>query len=872
MAFDTTVIIPRVEAPTVQTGVVSFNAASYSGNEGTTISFTIERALNPTQQLRVDWVITGVPSASPSAGQVQFYAGDLAKTVSIVAGLVTANEVGSLAVTVTALTDTDNPPTTPAAVPFSVTDISSDLIPVITSTPSLGSTFIQGVAGTYDMTQHVSDDGVSPVTYAINGTLAIGLSFNSVTGILEYDGIGPADESSYTLVATDAVGSAESGSFVIPINGIYPIPVSVAQAPNTTLDMSQYIVDAGNIGSNTAVLQSGVALPNPTTNASTQESFVSYDPVTKLLHFDYEGTAQNLQLSVDFGLATTTQWLGDSNKGDEFGALPVNDAWVDTVYEYQRQYAPSITVPEVTGDVSAQIALRNNVVNPNANDEYLAFDLAGFRAAINDPNINKVFVAKGTDLYASTGVDETVTVSGSLGNERWFIWWDTDTNDHSDIRPWDQAQSDRVMLPWNLKCHASYCNFVGFSGGIYGVRSQRGIWFRTSAAHHCIVYRCYGTYHGKSGTFRDGSPQTPPYANGTFMSADDGCAGDITFFEILCEAGYVHIDNVNENDWITINSGGNNNKVISCELSDPSNTNIQLGPSHNWSGTIIEDCDLFKEKRYDNDATGIDDTNPLGNYAQGDSCSGIKKTASSGAGPHAAWYGNRIWGARRTSAGLDTTPTSGPPIVVSDQYVVQKIDIRYNVIWDTSRGGVVALQNPPNAAYSNITIAYNLFADGIPGYGQDYALSLNADNSEFYLNTLSNCWPNQQWCAFWTPPGSVTDNLDLMGNFFKDVGPYSWAGSDRYTDRRVGHNAYAGTYTIDNYVYGNDYELPGATGMGNFTFWRKKLSDPNRLNPDNKITIFGVVPTSNTPIEFRTGTQNAGIGSRSNIGVDDELY
>jgi hypothetical protein len=221
MAFDTTVIVPRVRPLDTETGVVSFSAASYSGNEGTTIPFTIERALNPTQQLQVDWVITGVPSASPSAGRLRFNIGDLSKTVNVTAGLVAATEVGSLAVTVTPLSDVTNPPTTPSAVPFSVFDVVTDTPPVITGTPS--PIFTQGIAAQgpsgYDMTAFVSDDGTSPVTYDMSPEFPTGsgLSFNNASGLLEYDGVGPVSNDVYTFSATDAVDTVVSNSFQVVI-------------------------------------------------------------------------------------------------------------------------------------------------------------------------------------------------------------------------------------------------------------------------------------------------------------------------------------------------------------------------------------------------------------------------------------------------------------------------------------------------------------------------------------------------------------------------------------------------------------------------------------------------------------------------------
>ncbi len=90
--------------------------------------------------------------------------------------------------------------------------------PVIISTPSV--VFTEGVANTYDMTQHVSDDGLSTVTYQIINPLASGLTFNTGTGILTYDGVGTASTTSHQLRATDAVGSDTSASFNISISDL----------------------------------------------------------------------------------------------------------------------------------------------------------------------------------------------------------------------------------------------------------------------------------------------------------------------------------------------------------------------------------------------------------------------------------------------------------------------------------------------------------------------------------------------------------------------------------------------------------------------------------------------------------------------------
>ncbi len=87
--------------------------------------------------------------------------------------------------------------------------------PTITSTPS--PSFTEGTGETYDMSQHVSDDGLSPLVYSLSNPLPQGLSFNSDTGILTYDGVSGASVSSHELIATDSAGADRSDFFNIEI-------------------------------------------------------------------------------------------------------------------------------------------------------------------------------------------------------------------------------------------------------------------------------------------------------------------------------------------------------------------------------------------------------------------------------------------------------------------------------------------------------------------------------------------------------------------------------------------------------------------------------------------------------------------------------
>lgn len=63
-----------------------------------------------------------------------------------------------------------------------------DLPPVISSLPA--PVFTAGIPASYDMKQHVTDDGYSTVSYLLSGTLPVGITFNPTTGILSYDGAG----------------------------------------------------------------------------------------------------------------------------------------------------------------------------------------------------------------------------------------------------------------------------------------------------------------------------------------------------------------------------------------------------------------------------------------------------------------------------------------------------------------------------------------------------------------------------------------------------------------------------------------------------------------------------------------------------------
>lgn len=92
-------------------------------------------------------------------------------------------------------------------------------IPTIDSAPS--PVFNNGTAAVYDMTQHVTDDGLSTLIYGITGSLATGLSFDTATGALSYDGVGAASSGSHELTVDDQVNAVvTSNTFTITINAL----------------------------------------------------------------------------------------------------------------------------------------------------------------------------------------------------------------------------------------------------------------------------------------------------------------------------------------------------------------------------------------------------------------------------------------------------------------------------------------------------------------------------------------------------------------------------------------------------------------------------------------------------------------------------
>ena len=77
--------------------------------------------------------------------------------------------------------------------------------PTIDSTPA--PSFVFGNPAIYSMSQHFTDDGVTPLTYSIVNALESGLSINATTGVLTYDGVGAVSTKSHQVTVDDGVNA-----------------------------------------------------------------------------------------------------------------------------------------------------------------------------------------------------------------------------------------------------------------------------------------------------------------------------------------------------------------------------------------------------------------------------------------------------------------------------------------------------------------------------------------------------------------------------------------------------------------------------------------------------------------------------------------
>ena len=134
-----------------------------------------------------------------------------------------------------------------------------DQPPVIASTPDVFFTF--QTSDTYELSDHVSDDGLSSLTYSMSGSLPLGVTLDPDTGTISYDGGGATASTSHTFTVEDAVGNDVSDLFglVIAAPTIATIPpISVNQGQSTSL--SSYVSDPFNLVTSSQLLENGSPL------------------------------------------------------------------------------------------------------------------------------------------------------------------------------------------------------------------------------------------------------------------------------------------------------------------------------------------------------------------------------------------------------------------------------------------------------------------------------------------------------------------------------------------------------------------------------------------------------------------------------------
>jgi len=550
---------------------------------------------------------------------------------------------------------------------------------------------------------------------------------------------------------------------------------------------------------------------------------------------------------VDVGQSSPT--LFDDYSGFEFagecGALAKNDAWASTVYDYTPQFAPTIpTIPTPTG---APAKPGSSQVNPNAADEYLVIDATGWDASADNATYRVIFIAKGTDLHLEAA--KIITVAGTSATPRWIVYWDDVTPGNvQDIKPWNLSAGDRVQMPKITYSGANWHYTVGLSWGSVASAYSTVMARLSGGAGDCTFYRCH-----KENT-------------GTTISLIFNVSGGDN--HALYQCAFLDADvNASNSTEIAVHSGIGH-RIISCEGRDNA-TFLEISNVWGEKDLVLEDCDVYKEQRYDvdgnKDAGGI--------YVSGEALVGFKLVNGAGTDIAIRFYGNRFWGTRQTSPALSSV-NSGFPLGGSNTADAKAyIDMRWNVFQDNTRNATRLIDGGQLSATHNFSYVRNIIGDFPEETGQgsaiNYVLIMGYDKTEFYLNTVTNAADAEGLISHFrfNPPN---EDFDSIGNFFQDTAGIAQDGNDAALLARgykVGYNCWVNAAATYNFVYGNDITPTKASlNMGDFTYKRKKLTGPENS------TIAGIVPTSSTPSSFTTLVPTSGgdqIGSRTGIGVDD---
>ena len=535
-------------------------------------------------------------------------------------------------------------------------------------------------------------------------------------------------------------------------------------------------------------------------------------------------------------------WAGVDWAG-EIGALAVNDHWNTAIYNYTPEYAPTIpTIPEPTGDVSG---LSTNQVNPNASDEYLGFTWdSNLESAINNAAYRVVFFHTG---MSTSGLFATgVTVGGTAGTPRWFVYFDkNDKSSVQDIKPWNQSSGNRARVKRMTQIGADYIYFVGLYYGSDGFGRQNN-------SDHITYYRCFADNFTLPccgpATARSDYLTVYQCVGDTSLSSGGTPYDDVAFVQATVSSDYVHI--------------------ISCEAKDLSGDCIGGDNGATLTGWIVEDNDYYRTLFSDGagNESGAD-----GNYCRGEGFVDFKYVGSSTSSPKMLIQGNRVWKMRKTDQVLHNGAGTGAPVALSTTTQAKwKMDVRYNVFDDSTSQGITFIDSAHlGGGYHSIVgnIISNVRLSDVIWPSTDY--------TECYMNTIVDCYGADSVFNFArsTTPATVL-SFDGMGNCLVDTLDANNFESEAQLDSNsyFQYAAFIGTgETYEKGSTGTNYTNSNRSSMnfGDFRYYRKKLTGPEIG------TISGIVPTSATPSAFLTGAPGTGdatpIGSRSGRGVDDTV-
>jgi hypothetical protein len=600
------------------------------------------------------------------------------------------------------------------------------------------------------------------------------------------------------------------------------------------------------------------------------------------LEVDWDFTLVSNEFSSTITGGVASSWLGTNHLG-ELGSLAVNEDWENTVYEYVRQHDTqtrvawfqSQTIPTPTGDVSAQIAAGVNTVNPNASDEYLMFTWA--TSPISNATYKKVFFAKGMNAGNGT-FNWSSGGSGSSGDPRWLVYWDTDTPSNvTDVWPEQLPLSEQARVRrMNISANITDINFVGLSFG------SNGYGYHSGGGQRFFYWRCYA----KDITL---NPCTG-FESGTYK--------DMTWFQCRLDTGWNTTGSAPAGSSTDVNFVSNSGTcdgmyVVSCETNDLAGDLTIVGRFSTLTNVVIEDNDYWNSVFTD----GNGNLSANGNYRGGEQFIDIK-SGDSDATNYTIVHGNRCLNHRVTdqSPPGDTWTHSGggggEALTTSiDTEVKAYFDFSYNVIDDGTVSAWTAFNGSELAGTGNASFNYNLINNiranitSIAGAVQPKldVFRMGMDASEMYFNTFSDCASSSFGANF---AGKVSasrlNDCDIKGNAFMEF-PANSVWRDGSNNTRVGTGTeigYNGWIGADEYEYGlsgtNYYVASAATvksTMGDFIYRKRKCSVPTGATEANGGLgrISQVVPTSSTPSGYKT-TVTVTIGGRTGIGATNEVF